>query len=72
MQLLFDIIKNFLEAEIFNLSSIKPKKKIKNEVIKNIIKFLLFLNIISLKIKSGLLNINKNILLDLKKLLTTS
>ena len=50
-KIIIDININFLEAEMFNLSSTKPKPKIKNEVIKNIIKFSLFLNIISLKNK---------------------
>ena len=50
---------NFIKAEIFNLSSIKPKVKIEIDVMKNKIKFLSFLKKISFNNKFGFLRINK-------------
>ena len=67
--IIIDINKNFLEAGKFNLSSIKPKKKIKNEVRKNKIKFLLFSNIISLRNKIWLLNIIRGYIIRFKKII---
>ena len=38
-RMIIETIKNFFEAEIFNLSSINPKKNIKKDITKNKTKF---------------------------------
>ena len=54
-----EIIKNFFEAEILNLSSKKPRAKIAEQLKKNIISSKLPLNNISLDRKPSLKKIKK-------------
>tara|TARA_B100000579_G_scaffold417082_1_gene413285 strand:+ start:1272 stop:1589 length:318 start_codon:yes stop_codon:yes gene_type:complete len=54
-----DVIRNFLDAEIFSLSSKKPKKNIAEHAKKKVIKIYLSKNIISFESKFSLKNTNR-------------